>query len=325
MVKKKLPIKKSKDYVYFSSVANDLFLDGAQGEPSVSFGNLGHEEQTAWNIFARQHNSEGAKLYNSDCSKIKLTRLQTFILFKLLEKYNKEIENNYDMKSENWMKSGAGDSDYGLVHVTAAGLAKEIYNKVSGKRVNEIREAIRVLNEKKVIIRHFIRKNSANIIPRIEYSSLLTSVGVDVTDLRIKEFNFVRLHPVFFSLLQTRFIRNKYFTENLSKHLNYTLPSMTSMLLLKLLSKYGNIENGKVEFYESNLMNRICYKDYKNRRKEACRKMIKIACEDCMHIGLIKEYKDNIIGQTGEKKYFFQLDPEFFRSIPKEKKEEAAS
>ena len=41
----------------------------------------------------------------------------------------------------------------------------------------------------------------------------------------------------------------------------------------------------------------------------------------CKAIGVTTDYKDNIVGETGEVKYLFELNPKFFRNIEDEKKE----
>lgn len=320
---KRLPKKKSNKYGYYGAVVNDMFIDGAQGEPSVPFGNLNQDEQKAWESFATQNNLDAVEFYNDQGTQIKLSRLQTFILMKLQEKYNKEVENNYDMKQGNWMKSGSGPEDYGVVHVTAAVLAKEIYNTIKGKYVKLVRDAIIKLYTESGFLRYYVRCHNTNkFIVRIERCSLITSYGVDISDLRIRTFNWVRLHPVFFSVLPKRYIRCLDHTVLMSQHFNYNLPPMSAMLLFKYLSKFGNQDT--VQIYASKLMNMVCHREYEKRQIKQCREMIRVACEVCKDIGIINDYKDNIIGETGEIKYVFDLKPSFFRNI-KDNNEEKVS
>ena len=322
---KRLPTRKSNKYGYYGAVINDMFIDGAQREPSIPFGNLDQDEQKAWEDFAKQNNLDVVDFYNDEGTQIKLSRLQTFILMKLQEKYNKEVENNYDMKKENWMKNGTGPEDYGIVHVTAVGLAKEIYNKITGKQVRLVRDAITKLKEKDGFLRYYVRDPNTNkFIVRIERCSLITSYGVDISDLRIRTFNWVRLHPIFFSALKRRYIRCLDHTVLLSKYFNYELPSMPSMLLFKFLTKFGNREDNTVQIYASKLMNKVCHREFIKRQIKECREMIKVACEACKAAKVIDDYKDNIVGETGEMKYIFELNPTFFRNIKEENKEVAS-
>lgn len=319
---KRLPIKKSNKYGYYGAVVNDLFIDGAQGEPSVLYDNLDHNEQIAWEKFATQKNLDAVEFYNEKGTQIKLSRLQTFILMKLQEKYNKEIENNYDMKKGNWMKSGPEPENIGVVHITAVGLAKEIFNYKSGKHVREIRDAIKKLNTESGYLRYYVRDNNNKFVTRIERCSLIISYGVDIYDSRIREYNWVRLHPVFFSVLRKRYIRCLDHTALMSQYFNYDLPPMSAMILFKYLSKFGNKDT--VQIYASNLMSKICRREFMKRQIKQCRDIVKIACEACKHVGIINGYKDNIIGETGEMKYVFVMNPQFFKST-KTKKDESVS
>lgn len=319
---KRLPIKKSNKYGYYGAVVNDMFIDGAQGEPSVLFGNLDHDEQTAWKVFARQNNLDAVEFYNDEGTQIKLSRLQTFILMKLQEKYNKEVENNYDMKKGNWMKNGPEPENMGVVHVTAVGLADEIYAKTTGKYVKLIRDAIKKLISGSGFLRYYVRDPNTNKFNvRIERCSLITSYGVDICDCRIREYNWVRLHPVFFSVLTKRYIRCLDHTVLMSQYFNYDLPPMSAMILFRYLSKFGNQDT--VQIYASNLMSKVCHREFVKRQIKQCREIIKVACEACKHIGIISDYKDNIIGETGEMKYVFVMNPQFFKST--KTKEESAS
>lgn len=322
---KRLPIKKSNKYGYYGAVVNDLFIDGAQGEPSVPFGDLDQDEQKAWEDFAKQNNLDVVDFYNDEGTQIKLSRLQTFILMKLQEKYNKEVENNYDMDKGNWMKNGFGSEDYGIVHVTAVGLASEIYNKTTGRHLRLIRDAISQLKSKEGFLRYYVRDSNTNkFIVRIERCSLITSYGVDISDRRIRIFNWVRLHPIFFSVLKRRYIRCLDHTTLMSKYFNYELPPMAAMLLFKFLSKFGNKEDNTVQIYASKLMNKVCHREFIKRQIKECRDMIKVACELCKAVKIITDYKDNIVGETGEVKYIFELNPKFFKNI-KEENEEVVS
>lgn len=321
----RLPIKKSNKYGYYGAVVNDMFIDGAQGAPSVLFGDLDYDEQTAWENFAKQNNLNVFEFYNEEGTQIKLTRLQIFLLMKLQEKYNKEVENNYDMKKENWMKNGSGPEDYGIVHVTAVGLAKEIYNTITGKHVKLVRDAILKLKNKDGYLRYYVRDpKTNNFIVRFERCSLITSYGVDISDRRIRTFNWVRLHPIFFSALKRRYIRCLDHTAQMSKFFNYELPPMTTMLLFKFLTKFGNKEDNSVQIYASKLMNKVCHREFEKRQIKECRMMINVACEACKAIGIINDYKDNIVGETGEMKYVFELNPKFFKNI-KDGNEKVAS
>lgn len=324
-MKKRLSIKRNNEFGYFGAVVNDCFIDGAKGSPSIPFGNLDVEEQKTWEMFAEQNNLNAVEFYEKDGTQIKVSRLQSFIIMKLQEKYNKEIENNYDLKKKNWMKSGAGEEpeNWGIVHVTAVGLAKEIFGESNGKYLRLIREAIKGLRNKPGYLRYYVRDNkTGKLVPRIEYCSLLTSYGVDITDRRIRDFNWVRLHPIFFSVLKNRFIYNKYFTDKMSEYHHYTVPPMPSLILFRLLSKFGNNKDvTSVQFYSSNLMNIVCHREYIKRQKEKCQEYLKEACEMCKAIGVTTDYKDNIVGETGEVKYLFELNPKFFRNIEDEKKE----
>lgn len=321
---KRLPIRKSNKYGYYSAVVNDMFIDGAQGEPSVLFGSLDHDEQIAWNDFARQNNLDVIEFYNNQGTQIKLSRLQTFILMKLQEKYNKEIENNSDMKKGNWMKSGPGPEDFGVVHATAIGLAKEIFNNTSSWCVRDVRTAIEKLYSESGFLRYYIRDPNTNkFIVRIEKCSLITSYGVDISDHRIRSFNWVRLHPVFFSVLTKRYIRCLDHTVVMSQYFNYNLPPMSTMILFKFLSKFGTQD--VVQIYASNLMKKICHREFVKRQIKECREVVRVACEACKHVGIIKDYKDNIISETGEIKYIFIMNPFFFKKNIQDDKEKRPS
>ena len=147
---KRLPIKRKNEYGYFGAIVNDCFIDGAKGSPSVLYSDLDPEEQEVWKIFAEQNKLNAVEFYEKDGTQIKVSRLQTFIIMKLQEKYNKEIENNYDTKKKNWMKSGTGDEpeNWGVVHVTAVGLAKEIFGKSNGVNLKLVRDAIKGLRNR---------------------------------------------------------------------------------------------------------------------------------------------------------------------------------
>ncbi len=308
---KRLPTKKSNKYGYYGAVVNDMFIDGAQGEPSVSFGNLNQDEQKAWESFATQNNLDVVEFYNDEGTQIKLSRLETFILMKLQEKYNKEVENNYDMKKENWMKSGPGSEDFGLVHVTALGLAKEIFNNTSSWCIRDIRNAIKKLYTESGFLRYYVRDPNTNkFIVRIERCTLIISYGVDIRDQRIRFFNWVRLHPIFFSVLTKRYIRCLDHTVLMSQYFNYNLPPMSAMMLFKYLSKFGNQDTAQI--YASNLMSKICHREFVKRQLKKCREIIKVASEACKHVGIIKDYYDNIIGEEGVK-YVFVMNPLFFK------------
>lgn len=97
---KRLPIKKSTEHGYFGAVVNDCFIDGAKGSPSILYSNLDPEEQEVWRDFAERHKLDVVEFYEKDGTQIKVSRLQTFIIMKLQEKYNKQIENNYDSKKK---------------------------------------------------------------------------------------------------------------------------------------------------------------------------------------------------------------------------------
>lgn len=319
---KRLPIKRKNEYGYFGAIVNDCFIDGAKGSPSVLYSDLDPEEQEVWKIFAEQNKLNAVEFYEKDGTQIKVSRLQTFIIMKLQEKYNKEIENNYDTKKKNWMKSGTGDEpeNWGVVHVTAVGLAKEIFGKSNGVNLKLVRDAIKGLRNRSGYLRYYVKdKRTGKLIPRIEYSSLLISYGVDIADRRIRDFNWVRLHPIFFSVIKNRFIYNKYFTEKMSEHYHYTVPSMPSMILFRQLSKFGNNKDcTTIQFYASTLMNIVCHREYVKRQIKECRAYIKDACEMCKAVGIINDYKDNVIGETGEIKYQFDLNLKFFRNIKDE-------
>lgn len=310
---KKSPIKKSNKYGYYGAVVNDMFIDGAQGAPSVLFGDLDYDEQTAWENFAKLNNLNVFEFYNDEGRQIKLTRLQIFILMKLQEKYNKEVENNYDMKKGNWMKNGPEPENMGIVHVTAVGLAKEIFNNTSGRCVRDVRNAIKKLITESCFLRYYVRDPYTNkFIVRIERCTLIISYGVDICDKRIRFFNWVRLHPVFFSVLTKRYIRCLDHTILMSQYFNYDLPPMSAMILFKFLSKFGKQDT--VQIYASNLMSKICHREFVKRQIKQCRERIKDACEVCKYIGIINDYKDNIIGETNEMKYVFIMNPHFFKN-----------
>lgn len=203
----------------------------------------------------------------------------------------------------------------GVVHVTAAGLSKEIFGDCSGANVKLVREAIISLNDKSGFLRYYVKDSTGKLIPRIECSHLIMSYGVDITDRRIRDFNWVRLHPIFFSALSKRFIYNRYFTDKMSECCHYRLPSMTTMILFKYLSKFGNNKDlNTVQIYASKLMDIVCHREFTKRQISECRKLISEACKVCKNVGIINKFSDNVIGETGEIKYVFELNEDFFRN-----------
>ncbi len=309
-------LRKCNGFGYYGAVINDCFIDGAQGEPSKNFSELTDEDKEIWKSFAKQNGLNVVEFYNNEGTQIKLSQLQTYIVMILQEKYNKQINNNYDPHKENWMKSGndRDADDLGLIHITAASLAKEIYGKTGSRYVKDVRNAILNLNSNSGFLYYYKRNHATNkLVLRIEYCSLIVSYGIDTSDNRIKGFNWVRLHPIFFSALSIRYIRCKYFTARMSEFFNHKLPPFPTMTLFRYLIKFGNAPNNEFQIYSSKLMNIVCHREYKKRQISNCRTIIHTACEACKYIGVINNYNENVVGENGEMKYIFNINPAFFR------------
>lgn len=318
-------IRKCNGFGYYGSVINDCFIDGAQGSPSKNFGELAAEDKEIWESFAKQYGLNVVEFYNNEGTQIKLSQLQTYIIMILQEKYNKQIENNYDPHKKNWMKNGnvSDADDLGLIHITAASIAKDIYGNTGSENVKKVRNAIFNLKSNSGYLYYYKRIHETNkLVLRIEYCSLIVSYGIDTSDNRIKNFNWVRLHPIFFSALSMRYIRCRYFTARMSEFFDYKLPPFPAMTLFRYLIKFGNAPNNEFQIYSYKLMNIVCHSKFKKREISNCRIIIHTACEACKYIGVIKNYNENIVGENGDMKYLFNINPAFFRKETNKKNNE---
>ena len=297
-------------YGYYGSGINDAFVNGAKGEPSLEFDKLKPEEKDVWDACARSEGCDTLMFYNEYGNQIVLSQLQTFLIMKLQEKYNQQVDNNSNWKKADWMRDGTGD--YGIVYTNSCELSREIYGTAHGNRLCQIQKAIADMATAKFFIAYYTRDYHGKLVLRVEKSPLIT-YGIDVADKRHKVFSWIRLHPAFFSRLRNRHIRCCEHTERLSRFFGYRLPTMASMILLRFLMKFGMQKEQHIEVGATKLMKMLCPKELEHRRRKMCREIVRQACEACKHVGIISSYDDSQIGRNGEIKYSFEMNSSFVR------------
>ncbi len=312
---RKSPKKAIQKYGYYGAVINDAFINGAKGEPSSLFENLSSEEKEIWDKFAKDQGLETIKFYNEFGHQIVLSQLQTFLIMKLQEKYNQQIENNSDWKKSDWMMDKTGD--YGIVYTSCGELAHEIYGERYRGRLADIQNAVIGMANSRGFLAYYVRnpKNGKPIL-RVEKCSLIT-YGLDIYDKRQKTLSWIRLHPAFFGVVRDRYIRCRDHTELMSEFFDYKIPSMATMILVRFLMKFGTLADFHVEIGATKLMKMLCSMELKHRRTKRFTMIATQACEACKHVGIILSYDDTQKGICGEKKYIFELNPSFFRKESK--------
>ena len=299
-------------YGYYGAVVNDAFINGAKGEPSIEFDKLSEEEKDTWVVYAQSEGYNTIMFYNEYGNRIALSQLQTFLIMKLQEKYNQQVENNSDWKQDTWMMDDTGN--YGIVYTNSCELSREIYGTAHGNRLCQIQKAIEDMATSKGYLTYYTRDNKGNSVLRIEKSPLITC-GIDVVDKRHKAFSWIRLHPVFFGRIRDRHIRCRNHTDLMSQFFDYKLPTMASMILIRFLMRFGMLKKHHIEVGATKIMKMLCPKELEYRRKTMCLQLTRQACEACKHVGIITSYDDTQTGKNGEIKYSFQLNPSFFWNI----------
>lgn len=312
MSKGRLPLTKNiPQYGYYGAVINDAFINGAKGEPSLDFDQLDSREQATWASLAQAEGYNTIRFYNEYGYQISLTHLQTFLIMKLQEKYNLQVENNADWKKSNWMMDGTGD--YGIVYTNSCELSREIFGVSHGNRLTQIQNAIMDMVNSRGFIAYYERDKEGKPFLRVEKTSLITC-GIDVVDKRHKAFSWIRLHRAFFGRIRDRHIRCRNHTELMSQFFNYKLPTMATMILVRFLMKFGTVKKNPVEIGATKMLLMLCPTEFKYRRRTQYTKLVKQACDACKHIGIITGYDDTQTGKNGELKYAFEINPNFFRN-----------